>query len=52
VPQTQLAGGEAEVDFGDAWVELAGELTSAHNRRTTKSLKEIRGGVGSGQGCS
>lgn len=27
VPQTHLPGGEAEVDFGDVWVELAGELT-------------------------
>ncbi len=27
VPQTHLPGAEAEVDFGDVWVELAGELT-------------------------
>jgi transposase len=27
VPQSHLPGAEAEVDFGDVWVELAGELT-------------------------
>jgi transposase len=27
VPQTHLPGLEAEVDFGDVWVDLAGELT-------------------------
>lgn len=27
VPQTHLPAAEAEVDFGDVWVELAGELT-------------------------
>lgn len=27
VPQAHVPGAEAEVDFGDVWVELAGELT-------------------------
>jgi transposase len=27
VPQTHLPGAEAEVDFGDVWVDLAGEMT-------------------------
>lgn len=27
VPQSHLPSAEAEVDFGDVWVELAGELT-------------------------
>lgn len=27
IPQTHLPGAEAEVDFGDVWVELAGEMT-------------------------